>query len=135
MHLYPILPGRKEGRPARPAASGLIAVTLIATTALFSGCASFSRDQVIVGSVPDDYRTRHPIVVTQGEIVEDITVSVAARGLNPRDKGVVEEFAGRFRRSGSASVAMLIPAGSRNEAAARRVAYDIANTLQVKGVS
>jgi pilus assembly protein CpaD len=30
---------------------------------------------------------------------------------------------------------MLIPAGSRNEAAARRVAYDIANTLQVKGVS
>ena len=39
----------------------LLPVLAVAAAALLSGCAK--RDAITVGSVPDDYRTNHPIVI------------------------------------------------------------------------
>ncbi len=118
----------------RRIAGRALVVALLAASGLGAGCASYSRDHVIVGSIPDDYRTRHPIIVSQSEIQEDIVVSANARSLSFRDRGVAEEFAGRFRRSGASGMVILIPAGSRNEAGARRIAWEIVQVLQEKGV-
>lgn len=123
--------GRADGRAL---ARGLLVATLVATGGLLSGCASYERDHFVVGSVPDDYRTRHPIVVSQSEATEDIVVSAHARKMSVRDRGVVDAFASRYRQSGAKEIAILIPSGSRNEAAARRVAYDVAHELGKRGV-
>ncbi|MFZ1815556.1 MAG: CpaD family pilus assembly protein [Rhizobiaceae bacterium] len=129
----PALPAsdtRSGRRPAR-----LTAAVLLAATAIVSGCASYSRDHVVVGSVPDDYRTRHPIIVSQSETTEDMIVSATARTLSMRDHDVVSNFASRFKRSGAAAMAILVPTGSRNEAAARRIADQIIPVLHERGIS
>lgn len=129
-------PVRQSGDGARPAvlraAPGIVAAVLAA--ALTAGCASYSRDHVIVGSVPDDYRTRHPIVVRQSENTEDIVVSTHARSLSYRDRAVAEGFASRFKRSGAHSMAILIPSGSPNEAAARHIAHAVAKAIMARGI-
>ncbi len=110
------------------------ALALLMAAGLMSGCASYSRDHVIVGSVPDDYRTRHPIIVSQNEVKEDIVVSVDARKLSRRDTDSVESFAMQFKRSGASSLAILIPSGSPNEAAARKLAHEAALLLQYNDI-
>lgn len=119
----------------RSVARGILVATMLTAGGLLAGCASYGRDHVIVGSVPDDYRTRHPIVVAQSETVEDIVVPASARKLSLRDRGVAEEFAHRFRRSGARTLVVMIPAGSRNEAAARRIAHEITIVLRDRGIS
>ena len=52
-------------------------VLAAAAVALLSGCAN--RDSVTVGSVPDDYRTRHPIVVSEKEQTVDVPLAPSGR--------------------------------------------------------
>jgi len=112
----------------------LHAAVLLCATSMMAGCASYDRTHFTVGSVPDDYRTRHPIVVSQSEISEDIVVSKNAKGLPYRDKGVVQGFGSQFKQSGAAHMAILVPAGSPNEAAARRVAHEAKQVLVEQGI-
>ncbi|MEC9344129.1 MAG: CpaD family pilus assembly protein [Pseudomonadota bacterium] len=114
---------------------GLVVATLLATGGLASGCASGSTDSMATGSVGNDYRTRHPIVVSQSEVAEDIVVSTNARRLSRRDEDLTTDFAKRFRRSGAKSLAVMIPSGSQNEEAARHIAHEITRVLQDKGVA
>jgi pilus assembly protein CpaD len=116
-------------------ARAILAINLLAAAAMVAGCAELERDNNIVGSIPDDYRTRHPIVVNQAETAEDIIVSVNAQKLTHRDKLVAEAFADRFSRSGARSMGILIPKGSVNDTAARRIAYEIVGVLRDKGVN
>lgn len=131
-----ISPGAPAGKS--PGSCRMIRMTLlsamVAATALAGGCANYQQDHMTVSSVPDDYRTRHPIVVGQSEISEDIVVSVQARELSYRDRAVVEDFAGRFQRSGSRSLAVLIPRGSANTQAARRLARQAVDTLVAENI-
>jgi len=111
----------------------LFAAMLIATSGLVSACAE-NNDAIVTGTVSNDYRTRHPIVVAQSEITEDIVVPFDAASLSPRDRGVAVDFAKRFKRSGTKSMAVMIPSGSRNEAAAKRIALQVTRVLQKTGV-
>lgn len=110
------------------------AAVLLAMAAAVGGCASYDRNHMIVGSVPDDYRTRHPIMVSQAEVSEDIVVTPTARELSYRDRAVVLSFASRFKQSGSGQMAILVPSGSRNEHAARRMAQEALGVLSERGV-
>ncbi|MEM7214054.1 MAG: CpaD family pilus assembly lipoprotein [Pseudomonadota bacterium] len=94
------------------------------------GCASFSKDHFEVGSVPQDYRTKHPIVVSQSEVVEDLLVTPSMKGMSFRQENVVTAFLSRFRRSGAKEIRVVLPAGSHNEAAARRVGHDIVEHIK-----
>lgn len=127
-------PGSASRSTAPRAARRLLAAVLIASGGLVTGCAYPGNDQVVTGSVGNDYRTRHPIVVSQSETAEDIVISDNARKLSQRDRDLAIDFARRFRRSGASSLAIMIPSGSRNEAAARRLAHQVAGVLQGKGV-
>ncbi len=109
-------------------------LSLIVAGLLVSGCASYERDHVIVGSVPSDYRTNHPIVVSESEVYEDIVVAHTMRGMSHRQENVVRNFTSRFRRSGARSVNILLPSASPNEVAARRVAKDIARYMVGEGL-
>ena len=131
--MHPMNKNPGTGRKARTAAR-LAAVALLASAGLLGGCASFSRDHVIVGSVPDDYRTRHPIVVRSDERTEDLIVTANASTLSYRDRAVVSSFGAQFRKSGSANMAILVPVGAANENAARRIARQAKAVLTQEGV-
>ena len=115
-------PGRVR-RPAFPR-RGLA----LAALTLFAGCANVHH--VEVGAVPDDYRTRHPIVVTQAETAIDIPVSSSESKLTLSSRGRVEEFATRFRSDKVDSIRVLVPYGSTNERAAEMVSRDVVRVLQ-----
>ncbi|MEM9277136.1 MAG: CpaD family pilus assembly lipoprotein [Pseudomonadota bacterium] len=99
--------------------------SIVALALALGGCASYQKDHFQVGSVPEDYRTKHPIVVSQSEVVEDLIVTPHMKGMSFRQENVVTAFLSRFRRSGAKEVRVVLPAGSHNEAAARRVGHDI----------
>ncbi len=122
--------------PRRPAgaASALLATALTASMLLASGCASYNRDHFTVGSVPDDYRTRHPIVVSESERAQDIVVPRHLKRLPLRDRDLVRQMGMDFRASGASSIAILIPSGSPNEKAARNAAHDAVMELNEVGI-
>lgn len=102
----------------------------LALALMVGGCASYNKDHFTVGSVPSDYRTKHPIVVSQSQVTADMIVTSNMRGMSFRQENVVNDFLGRFRRSGAKTIHIILPAGSHNEAAARRVGSDIVNHMK-----
>jgi len=113
----------------------LAAAALVLSTAAASGCASYNKDHFTVGTVPDDYRTRHPIVVSENERTQDIVIPSHSKGLPLRGKDVVRSMGFKFKSSGAKSIAILIPSGSQNERAARSAASDAVAELHAIGVS
>ncbi len=103
--------------------------------AIVTGCANPQQDNLTVGAIPDDYRSRHPIVVSESETVEDIPISANMRTLSFRDHNVVADFASRFQRSGGRSMQVMVPSQSANESAARRISKQIVTALLVKGIN
>ncbi len=124
----PVLAG---GRSARIGSTAIIGLTLVA---LLSGCENFSKRHFTVGSVPDDYRSRHPIVISEKEQTLDVPVASAAYGLTSADRSAVLGFSQRFRKSASGAINVLIPSGSSNERAARRMARKIVAELRGSGI-
>ena len=108
----------------------LAGVSTMALVLAMGGCASYQKDHFKVGSVPEDYRTKHPIVVSQDEVKEDLIVTANMKGMSFRHENVVNDFLSRFRRSGAKSLRIILPAGSHNEGAARRVAHDIISHMK-----
>ena len=56
---------------------------LVIATSTLSGCAMFGqRDNIEVGSIPDDYRTRHPIMISENQKQLMVPVGNASRELS-----------------------------------------------------
>lgn len=111
---------------------GLLAVTLAGLW--LAGCNGYPGHSVTVGAIPDDYRTRHPIVVAEREQTLDVPVASEEHRLS---RGVVEMirgYADRYRQSASGTVRILVPHGSVNAAAASYVARDVRAVLVRRGV-
>ena len=101
---------------------------------LLTGCASYQKDHFTVGSTPKDYRTQHPIVVSQNEVSEDLIVSRSMSRMSFRHENTATSFYGRFKQSGAKSLRLVLPAGSHNEAAARRVGHDVIAHMKTLGL-
>ncbi|PRD44205.1 pilus assembly protein CpaD [Phyllobacterium phragmitis] len=100
--------------------------------ALLSGCAN--RQNPTVGSIPDDYRTNHPISIAEREQVADIPVAHGDRRLSATQRSIVQNALVNYRANGSGMVYIMLPSGSPNEAAAYRLSTDIADVLRKGGV-
>jgi len=106
--------------------SGLFAALLLA------GCAN--THHVTVGSIPDDYRTNHPITIQERERTADIPVSRNDKKLSLPQRSIVQNAVDGYRRQGSGMVFILLPEGSANQTAAYRISTDIAGILRKGGV-
>ena len=109
-----------------------LSVMAVVAVALASGCAS--RDSITVGSVPDDYRTNHPIVVSEQEKKIDVPVGVSDRGLSRIQRAAVDGFIADYDRGAGSLVMVMVPYGSPNQAAASHVAAGMAQRLHAAGV-
>jgi len=108
----------------------LSAVAAIAL--LTAGCAG--RDSITVGSVPDDYRTNHPIVISEKEKTVDIPVGVADRSMSRMQKAAVDGFIAGYDRSAAPVVNVMVPHGSGNAIAASNVSAGLVKRLRAAGV-
>jgi len=105
----------------------------LALGATLGACAP--REPQFTGSIDTDgYRTRHPIVVEEGNETLDIPVGVQGAHLSAKLAATVEAFGRESRRQGASGVTMMVPSGSANEVAAHRQSREIAAALTRGGV-
>jgi len=107
------------------------AAALAASAMLLSACGN---SQLTTGSIPDDYRTRHPIVLAEGEYTLDVPVAAGDVRLTSGMKDTVRGFAQNFLSSPAGVVQIQVPHGSYNAGAARHLAGDIRRTLAEAGI-
>ena len=100
--------------------------------ALLAGCAQ--RDHVVVGSIPDDYRTNHPIVISEREKVLDVPVGASALRMTRGQRDLVAGFLSNYDRQTGAPVRILVPANSVNAASAFVIAGEIEDLARREGV-
>lgn len=110
----------------------IVPVALVLLSALAAGCAK--RDSITVGSVPDDYRTNHPIVVEERDQVLDFPVGRYADSMTRAQRATLDGFMAEYDRSAAPVVAVLVPSGAGNSAAAQRVADDFVAFIHKTGV-
>jgi len=116
-------------------------LTAAAAVSLLAGCTHMQSAKmakidrhVIVGSVPEDYRTTHPIAIEEGVETLDVPVGLNTVRLTDGMKGNIGAFARGFLDSGSASIAIVTPAGSTNQAVTRGLAGEIQGELVADGI-
>ena len=108
------------------------AALAVAAAALLAGCAN--RDSITVGSVPDDYRTNHPIVIGEKQRTIDLPVASSDRGMTQTQKIQLEGFIHNYDRSSAPVVQVLVPSGSGNDVAAAHAASGFVSVLKANGV-
>ncbi len=109
-------------------------VTVLLVVGFMGGCATYEKDHVKVGTINSDYRTKHPIMVQQSQVTEDLMVTRDMRNMSLRQRNVAVAFIGRFKRSGTGTIRVIVPSGSHNSAAAGRVARDLVELMKAERV-
>ncbi|TCR01893.1 pilus assembly protein CpaD [Neorhizobium sp. JUb45] len=107
-----------------------VVAAVIGLAALVSGCA----DRVVTGSIPDDYRTRHPIVVAEGQKSIDIPVAMGDQGLTRGQSEVIAGFIDEYRRASTGIIQIQTPRGSINDGAAASAVGDVRRLMVRLGV-
>jgi pilus assembly protein CpaD len=113
--------------------SGSLLVLAALAAAMLSGCAS--RDDLTTGGIPDDYRQRHPIVVTEAEQSVDIPVASTDRRLNTAQRDMIRGFAQNYGSRATGPVYLLTPEGSPNASAARQLRGQVRAELSARGIA
>lgn len=119
--------GRTSSRRRRIAA----ALALTASGLLLSACGN---SQLTTGSIPDDYRTRHPIVLAEGQSTLDIPIASGDVRLSTGMRDTVKGFAQNFMSSPAGVIQIQVPHGSYNSGAAQHLAGDIRRELTRSGI-
>lgn len=85
----------------------------------------------VAGWAMVDNSQRHPIIVSQQPQTMEIRVAAASRGLSPRQRAEVLEFADRSRASdaGNSRIVIQAPGGSANETASMHAVGEIREIL------
>jgi pilus assembly protein CpaD len=122
----------KASGAAVPAVRGACLVLAAAAVVILSGCAK--RDSITVGSVPDDYRTNHPIIIAEKEETLDLPVGATFRGATASQRASLEGFLAGYDTSAAPVLSIVSPSGSVNAAAAANAAQDFAHIARKNGV-
>ncbi|WP_417688027.1 CpaD family pilus assembly protein [Roseibium sp.] len=107
----------------------------ISAAAIVAGCKTTTDESQMGYMASNDYRLRHPIVLTEQPEVLDLPVGAATRNLNSNIADSVTYFAQQARTNGNGSVDIQVPAGAANEAAVHAVVPAIRSALSRGGVA
>ena len=127
--VIPLTQGRSIGHQI-----GRLMVGGLVPLAILAGCASHSKNDFTVGSVQSTYKTKHPIVINEQEKFLDVPVAASAFKLSYPAQSSIEGFANRYKDGANGSITVMVPSGSTNETAARRLLPKIATTLTKTGI-
>lgn len=113
---------------------GRFAIVGLLPLAIISGCAKHSENDFTVGSVQSTYKTKHPIVIDEQEKFLDVPVAASTYKMGYPTKSAIIGFANRYKDGANGAITVMIPSGSANEAAARRMLPKVASTLTESGI-
>lgn len=105
---------------------------VLVATVLLGGCAN--RDSITVGAIPDDYRTNHPIMISQQDKTLDIPVGASDRGMTRAQSQSLLGFLEGYDRAAASVLTISVPSGSANEVAAQSAARGFAKVAAANGI-
>jgi pilus assembly protein CpaD len=115
------------------ATAGFRGAVLAGMAIALAGCnTTTARDTT--GSVPADYRARHPITLTEGKKSLAVFVGSGRGGLSPVQRAEVLAFAQNWRREATGGVSIDRPVGGPNERAANDTLKETLSILAAAGV-
>lgn len=76
-------------------------------------------DGMNTGAIPDDYRTRHPIVLAEVEQTIDIPLGSGEHRLSIGNQDVINGFLAEYKSHASGSISIRYPSGSSNAGASQ----------------
>jgi pilus assembly protein CpaD len=109
------------------------AATLILSATLLASCGA-RPDRATTASIPDDYRTRHPIVLAESAQTMDIPIATGDRSLTMAMRDNIRGFAADHAAKSRSAVQIMLPRGSANAATANYLRKDIRTTLTGAGL-
>jgi pilus assembly protein CpaD len=106
---------------------------LVGLSAALGACSS-PTETIITGGVPDDYRLRHPIAITEANSSIVVFVGHARSGLSTTQRTDVAGLAQNWVREGTGAVVAEVPVDTSNARAAAATFQEIREVLMVGGV-
>lgn len=106
----------------------------LALTLIVFGCNTDSIDSTVTGTVPFDYRERHPIRMAEGERSVQLLIGSGRGDLTADQRAHVTSMASSWRREGTGILFIEVPSGTTNERAAKYAAREVRSLLQASGV-
>src|SRR5215475_1622352 len=91
-------------------------------------------DAIITGGVPDDYRLRHPIAITEANQSLAVFVGHGRFGLTPSQRSDVMGLARTWVREGTGAIVIDVPFDTPNARAAAATYGEIRSVLMAGGV-
>lgn len=116
--------GRRGHAALRLAAAGALA-------ALLAGC---NQTHTAESRGPDDYRTRHPITLSEGERTVEIFLGRNRGGLTPVQRADVLSFAQMWRREATGGIVVDVPWGGPTDRAAADSMREVHSIFAASGV-
>jgi pilus assembly protein CpaD len=113
---------------------GALSLAALGLALFLAGCQT-ERPIDYTGSVPTDYRDRHPIRLADKERTLQILVGSGRAGLTATQRAQVAAMGSDWRREGSGYIVVETPARAVNSRAARDSVREIRSLLQFAGVS
>jgi pilus assembly protein CpaD len=105
---------------------------VLAVTIVVAAC---NTDRTVVtGSIPHDYRERHPIRITEAEHDIQLLIGTGRGDLTAEQRAQVGSMASSWHREGTGRLLIEVPKGSPNERAARYAAREVQSLLRASGV-
>jgi pilus assembly protein CpaD len=111
---------------------GIHGLLIAGVATALAGCNTTARDTT--GSVPNDYRERHPISLAEGKRTLVLHVGPGRGGLSPMQSAEVLAFAQNWKRDATGGVTIDRPVGGPNERAALDTLKEALSILAQAGV-
>ncbi|MEJ8476198.1 CpaD family pilus assembly protein [Roseibium algae] len=106
----------------------------LACFGVLAGCQTNTGDSQTSALAANDYRLRHPIVITEQPETLDLPIGYNTRSLNRDLSDSVAAFGSQSLQNGDGAVEILVPAGAGNESAVHAVTPKIRSALKRGGV-
>jgi pilus assembly protein CpaD len=107
----------------------------LATSVMLASCGSVRPDRQTTSSIPDDYRTRHPITLAEVEHNLDVPVGAGQSKLTPPTRDLISGFAQDYKALSRGTIAILVPQGAANTGSANAVRNEVRAVLAAAGIS
>jgi pilus assembly protein CpaD len=106
----------------------------LAGVSIILGACSMAPDATITGGVPDDYRLRHRIAITEANHSLVVFVGHGRAGLTPTQRDDVIGLARTWVREGTGAIVVNVPVDTPNAKAASITFGEVRTTLMAGGV-
>jgi pilus assembly protein CpaD len=112
-------------------ARGRAALLLGVLAFAVAGC---QNHRIVTGSIPHDYRDRHPIQINEGVHSVQLFIGSGRTGLTPEQRALAGAFAAQWRRHGSGAVTIELPVQVANEVSSAKTVRELRSLLAASGV-